>query len=1108
MNNNFAENHLKTHTEKSSDDNNAVDTIKYFLKSNGKFNCVFTADDKHPNIDGYFELVPNPDISRKPFQNFFVQIKGTNSIQVMDDKSFKYRLQDLGFASYALTEVTSDPCILFVVINVGNKNKERVFWKYMSYELLNKIDYSKKTFELEFNNKDEIINSEEGIYQFANKLVDITERHSFVKKLNNDNLEISDIIKIIEKSDEEISEIIDEISLLGKSRDEVSKKMLGRLNDLCSASLLLNAIYNGHSNPNMRLSWDISLLNKNTRFMSKFLRGIEYIGKKVPDNGQSERLMLKYYDYMWQIRRFIKENFNLSILLNLEKFPTNTDKQDDEYYKSIYEVIDHYSKEPAGFNKSRYVVIKKVPFFINKNRYFEITLQLADMYASKFNRITAYSNVDIITPYSVQISYNEATVNILDEPSEIKIINSWRVSIDPTILNKIALIIGRETKISSNYGEYSSLMEFLTSTGADLLDIIDLKDEYFNSIINKIYDKKKTAYYKPVLEDFRKYFNENSLYFGKNTMRYLLSSLKEKTLYDITEDVENNPLNNSVARISKSNYSFEKNPILYNLPNSKNNGSNSYNAIFRSVGLNKYKHMLPFVIIKNISEKTGEIYVDKNILGADCDKLIEEYNSKLEDYDKMSNNEIKYEKDLVYINSYENDTLEILNRLIVYTKEGILGQQQLNNKFIKDKNLSDSSDPTKIAAIKNVFTNSKLLLIYGAAGTGKTTLIDYISTLMEGRSKLFMAKTHTAKQNLEARITNPGSNSKFIGIDQFKKSKDNKQFDVVFIDECSTIDNRTMKIILSKISKDSLLVLAGDIYQIESIEFGNWFYYAKDIISNNSIVELDSTWRTKKKNLIKLWNQVRYRRDEIFESLVIDGPFSEDITKKLLNNDKDDTIVLCLNYDGRFGLNNINSYFQDANKGSEYYTWNEWKYKVGDRILFNESKRFPCLYNNLKGKIIKIKKEEDSIIFSIEVERVLTYFDVKDLDFISVENLEDTTIVQFAIYENNGGTTEEERNLAKLRSIVPFQIAYAVSIHKSQGLEYDNVKIVIPSNGIDKITHGIFYTAITRAKENLKIYWSSETMKAVISNIVSEDKTNRSLEIIKEKIKSSSEKLK
>ena len=86
------------------------------------------------------------------------------------------------------------------------------------------------------------------------------------------------------------------------------------------------------------------------------------------------------------------------------------------------------------------------------------------------------------------------------------------------------------------------------------------------------------------------------------------------------------------------------------------------------------------------------------------------------------------------------------------------------------------------------------------------------------------------------------------------------------------------------------------------------------------------------------------------------------------------------------------------------------------------------------------------------------------------------------------------------KTIVPFQLAYAVSIHKAQGLEYKSVKVIIPSINAEKITHGIFYTAITRAKEQLKIYWSSETMQKIVAGFSEEISRQKSLSIIKEKL--------
>ena len=61
--------------------------------------------------------------------------------------------------------------------------------------------------------------------------------------------------------------------------------------------------------------------------------------------------------------------------------------------------------------------------------------------------------------------------------------------------------------------------------------------------------------------------------------------------------------------------------------------------------------------------------------------------------------------------------------------------------------------------------------------------------------------------------------------------------------------------------------------------------------------------------------------------------------------------------------------------------------------------------------------------------------------------------------------------------------AYALSIHKAQVLEYDSVKVVITNDVEDMITSNIFYTAVTRYKDKLKIYWTPETQDKIISII-------------------------
>ena len=72
----------------------------------------------------------------------------------------------------------------------------------------------------------------------------------------------------------------------------------------------------------------------------------------------------------------------------------------------------------------------------------------------------------------------------------------------------------------------------------------------------------------------------------------------------------------------------------------------------------------------------------------------------------------------------------------------------------------------------------------------------------------------------------------------------------------------------------------------------------------------------------------------------------------------------------------------------------------------------------------------------------------------------------------------------------------AVSIHKAQGLEYDSVKIVITDEVEELVTHNIFYTAITRAREKLKIYWTPEVEEKVINRIRPRD-ISKDVELLK-----------
>lgn len=120
-----------------------------------------------------------------------------------------------------------------------------------------------------------------------------------------------------------------------------------------------------------------------------------------------------------------------------------------------------------------------------------------------------------------------------------------------------------------------------------------------------------------------------------------------------------------------------------------------------------------------------------------------------------------------------------------------------------------------------------------------------------------------------------------------------------------------------------------------------------------------------------------------------------------------------------------------------------------------------------------------------------------DVELINSDKA-DKIIIKFKVNEFRDRDDDENQ----YDHIIPFNLSYAISIHKAQGLEYDSVKIVITQNIEDRITKNIFYTAITRAKKFLKIYWSSDSQKKIFDSF-SEKESKRDLGILNQKIKNS-----
>ena len=456
--------------------------------------------------------------------------------------------------------------------------------------------------------------------------------------------------------------------------------------------------------------------------------------------------------------------------------------------------------------------------------------------------------------------------------------------------------------------------------------------------------------------------------------------------------------------------------------------------------------------VKNNVERHGILYspvADLQDLG-DVNDLISAHNRQLY-YKHREGRGLELDKGHVFMRQYEEDTVAIVKKLQEFASSGIDGYTDAVERWLDEvPRLID--DEAKKDALKRLFSQSSVALIYGAAGTGKSTMVDHIANYFNDKRKLFLAHTNPAIDNLKRRVTAQDSTFRTISSQIYRSASD-PEYDLLVTDECSTVSNTDLIKVLEKTSF-KLLVLVGDVYQIESIQFGNWFGIIRSFIPNTSVFELTTPFRTKSKALLGFWDRVRNIDDDIAEVIARNG-YSTVLDESLFEPQRDDEIILCLNYDGLYGINNINRFLQSSNPGKAI-SWGVSTFKVGDPVLFNETERFrPLIYNNLKGRIAGIERFHDRVQFDVELDRAVTGFDV---DGEELQWMGDAT-VRFSVYDRDISDEDDD----SLNTSVPFQVAYAVSIHKAQGLEYDSVKIVITDANEDDITHSVFYTAVTRA---------------------------------------------
>lgn len=870
--------------------------------------------------------------------------------------------------------------------------------------------------------------------------------------------------------------ICDNISQLSfADRGLTSQNVLGHIRNFVEY-VAIKAYANGEDvDPN---DYDLNvaaLKNMQRRGDLRFLyRFHEMLQKSVShytvDKDGSERLMLKYYEHLLKIKIYLKQTFNLDVLNNIYDFPLDTDTELSDYYGKIAERIVH----PSGYSyrvayNDRYYVQKVKPFFVNQKIYYEVTFTAANANASKFDRVIAFTQFEIVDNYAVKFSIHHDIIHILDKEMPILVIDGYEVSIRPCEWDNLSKIFGSKVTHSANSNEYKELMRYLSVVKISLTELVGSDRDYYNCIKGQITAHAQSIKIYELLDQCRDIILDNKP--GANVLRYLLHKMNNRVIKRQRWGEQCSELSN--LYLSYGCIPFDRMPYCTSL---RQHNPKIYD-LYESIPTSGHEHELLARYIKNSTEIDGHLFTPKTKIEGfeDIDGLVGKYNSAL--YYKHTGRRIEEYKGHLYIKGYVEDCTEIIKKLQELASLGVSQYTSSADSWISRESYT-IDDEGKKETVRQLFANSHVALIYGAAGTGKSTLIKHISNFWADKNKIFLANTHPAVDNMRRKVT--AGNSEYNTIASFlSKRNNNTDCDILFIDECSTVSNDDMRRVLEKASF-KLLVLVGDIYQIESIYFGNWFSIAQKFVPKTSIFELTHPYRTTNNNLLTVWDRVRKLDDAILEPLVKNSYVAR-LDESIFEHSKDDEIILCLNYDGLYGINNINRFLQNSNSNKSI-VWGINTYKVGDPILFNESNIFsPLIHNNSKGRIVDIRPEEQQIWFNIELEESINEIDAWGYDFELIgESETGKSIISFGVNKCRNTDEDDEDNDS---TVVPFQVAYAVSIHKAQGLEYDSVKIVITNEAEERITHNVFYTAITRAKNKLKIYWSPETEQFVLGRL-------------------------
>ncbi|MCL2598831.1 MAG: ATP-binding protein [Firmicutes bacterium] len=540
---------------------------------------------------------------------------------------------------------------------------------------------------------------------------------------------------------------------------EIYRNILGclrNLNDWCAYKILTER-YDEKDIKNIAKAAE-KLSHKNDRdiqFMGVFNKYLQAsISHFTPDKDGAERLMSKYFVSLVKLKKLMKKIFGMDILMQIKNLSPKVDEQTQNYYDEVVKVIlRHKTSIPQSMSVQdeknwfdNYYICKITPFFANNSLYYEIVFEQAtDKSHEKFRRITAFTEQDIMDNYCVALHFEPKSISAFETKISVNIITQWRVSIRPCELVNFAKLLNiGEMNIERKESEYHKLMRELTTNHWTLVDVVDMNESEYGSLKKRVGITPKIM---RILDECRYQIALNNGY--ENRLRYLLCRMRNVVIKDQRGDGVSLP-------ICKESYGFETKPYAYHL---RGHYTNLYD-LYECINIKGHECELLARSVMNAPTQQGYIFVALEELKRfgdreSIERQIKEYNDKIVNKHKPDA-EIAMMGDKVYYKKYASEVVKILEN--IQQKIGCRHPlaDEYSNERVEDYKFAVEyiDDCGKEKILKSTFAQSQIEFVYGAAGTGKSTLIKYIAGLARDKKKIFIANTNAAKQNLQRKIIN------------------------------------------------------------------------------------------------------------------------------------------------------------------------------------------------------------------------------------------------------------------------------------------------------------------------------------------------------------------